>query len=278
MFESLSNDRVTFGEYYKMTKNIFFNNFNSIFLLALAIFIPFLIVEALLSGLSLQVGEAINYLLTEDMVQVSKVEEYTDLIMKYVVISSLEITFFGSLISGTMANVTKKAVQLEEIKKGDILKNTLKKIITLFFSRLLFIVIIALSTVITVYIPLLFFIPLYVSTIMIFHIEENVFNNKSVIGSITSSIKLIRNKRGRFLDILMFYTMIGIISSFASFVLIMIASSFNIYGEIGTMFSSFLVYVFLLIFSIPMTLKYINFNRIDGLISKVNIETPEDIG
>ncbi len=265
MFEILNKDKVTYGEYLKMSKKIFIDNFNNIFFLALVIFVPALLIESLFSNINLETEMAINYFLTEDMLEISEMEHYLKVIGGYLILSYLQIAFFGGVIGGTMANLTKSIINEEQVNKIGILKSVLKSLVNLSFARLIYILIVFITSIIGAVIPILIFIPLFSSIVMTFHIEEIVFNNKNGFTSLTSSIRLITNKKGRFFDVLVFYIFNGTISFLTSIILVMVASLFNIYGEIGSVFSSFIVYVFLLFFSIPKTLKYVNFKKIEQL-------------
>ncbi len=265
MFENLNKEKVTYREYFKMTQDIFVNNFNVIFFWGLIIFVLIFITEFLLLDMMESVQIAVNYFLNEDMLEISKIETYTMKLINYSVIQILTSTLYSSLVTGGMIYITKEAVQQQKISFIKLIKFIISKIFNLFFTRLLFLIIIIFTTAIFMFIPFLLFIPLYLSIVYIFHLEESVFENKSIFKSINGSKKLIKNKKGRFFDMLSFYFMFTVAFFIATLILDKIALAFNIYGSVGEIFSSFISYVLLLFFSIPTTLKYINFKKVDKM-------------
>lgn len=257
MFDSLNNDRVTFTEYLKMTKDVFVNNFGNIMFLGVIVFIPYILLNLFLTGMIYDAFLPFyEYITTADYLEIDKLEQYMEGMLGIICILFLIATFFTSIVKGGVVYITNNAVKEEKIEKSEIISNSIGKIGRLFFSRLFYIMIVGFTM------PTIIF-PFYFGINMIFYAEENIIGGKKTFDALGGSTRLIKNQRGRFWDVLNFYAGFYLMNIGVTFLLNWILPSFSVYGIIGLIFGNLISSTLLLFFTIPVTLKYINLKRFD---------------
>ncbi len=258
MLDKLNSKRITFSEYFSMSKKIFIDNFKNLLFIGILIYLPFIILNTATIIKIFEITEPFyNYIQSMDFLEIQVVDQFLESIMIYLIIILIIDTLFKSISKGAMVYITDSYVRGEEITKSGIIKNSLSKIVSLFFTRLLYILLIN-FTLITIILPIYFGIK------MLFYCEQNILEDKKPFSALKSSSKLVSSKKGRFFDVFNFYSTFYILYIIANILLSWIFASFKIYGVIGSIIGNIMFLVFLLFFSIPVTLKYINIRNLDS--------------
>ncbi len=251
MLQNLKAEKITFKDYFKMSKEVFVNNFRNILFIGLVVYLPFIILNSLVIGrLFDEIIPFYNYIQTEDMLDLQVIDTFMVNAMKYILIILLLDTVFKSIAKGGMVYITNAYVHEEKVTKDSIIKNSINKTVSLFFTRLMYIFIISITLPTVI-------LPIYFGISMLFYCEENVLQNKKPFKALSGSKSLIRSKKGRFYNVFIFYSAFYMLNIVCSMILSWVFASFQIYGIVGAVIGNLMLLVFLLFFSIPVTLKYI---------------------